>query len=991
MFRRCPTPPPPPRAIRHAAAALAALCLCPAAGAQLVCTDPVTNQWNTGLCSGGPWTTPECWIPGTPTPASHALVDSGAPVIVDGGLVAVDTLTLGHGTHIAIYPGGLLQMRCLNIHAGRLHVHGFEGLPSTGAGVSFTEPVTARLATPLFPYGQIFLDAPDPDQPDRATLSGAPLTLEGYVQLFGNGQVHLDVTNNTWLDDPNALTGVYSGFAGDTLRIINNATVNNARMGAFDGGTLELQSQNLTQGVGAEVVAERGGIVRISGGNVSGGFVARDSGLISHSGGSASSAVFDSTAGGMLEWRGGIVSDITILGPSRLLPPGPGCQPYSMLVTSDTTIVNEGSMEIVAVGTGCAGLHHAFASALTIDGGGEIVLNSTSDAAPNAFISNGSGIHTLTHGAMHTIRGTGQVSLSIFINGGLVVADRPGRQLTLAANIQNNSTLQGAAGLLVLTGGSSITQAPGARILATRPGAGSPPYSVLIENTPVYGGTLEAAPGARIALAGQVALHDNVRILGECLLQPPALGIEQTPIIGGLLTNDGRILVHDGVAATGASLYSAGFVPTTIAGAGEIVLQAPSEDALNLAVVSPGNDDLILGPSQVLRGTGYLGNSSNGSLINQGQIVADAPMRTITQHYRLDNLGTIAARNGGILRVGSPRGGVGAGGELHGPGLCRAEAGSLILLSGGSFLVDASLRGDGGGRVLFDQGSFSGTYVYGPLTLGGSCAVAAGTTIVMRNLDTTITDGALTINDGSGAGTATVSIDSSGPYRLEGSGRTILSTPDTGPSRASIVTYSEVVIGPQHTLAGRGQVLGSFGGGALTIEGALEPGLSAGIIDCTVPVALTPGSVLRIELGGTAPGSEHDKVMTTQRIDLAGALAVSLIGGFVPQFGQQFEILRSGGGFFAPVAGAFGSIALPPLPAGGTGRVLRVVYGQDFVKLVCTCPADFTGDLVANSQDLFDFLAAFFAADPRADVNRDNTVNSQDFFDFLTAFFGRCD
>jgi len=41
-------------------------------------------------------------------------------------------------------------------------------------------------------------------------------------------------------------------------------------------------------------------------------------------------------------------------------------------------------------------------------------------------------------------------------------------------------------------------------------------------------------------------------------------------------------------------------------------------------------------------------------------------------------------------------------------------------------------------------------------------------------------------------------------------------------------------------------------------------------------------------------------------------------------------------------------------------------------------------------QDIFDFLIAYFANDPRADVNSANGVTVQDIFDYLNAYFTGC-
>jgi hypothetical protein len=54
------------------------------------------------------------------------------------------------------------------------------------------------------------------------------------------------------------------------------------------------------------------------------------------------------------------------------------------------------------------------------------------------------------------------------------------------------------------------------------------------------------------------------------------------------------------------------------------------------------------------------------------------------------------------------------------------------------------------------------------------------------------------------------------------------------------------------------------------------------------------------------------------------------------------------------------------------------------------CPADFNGVGGVTVQDIFDFLAAYFANSPSADFNHVGGVTVQDIFDFLAAYFTGC-
>lgn len=63
---------------------------------------------------------------------------------------------------------------------------------------------------------------------------------------------------------------------------------------------------------------------------------------------------------------------------------------------------------------------------------------------------------------------------------------------------------------------------------------------------------------------------------------------------------------------------------------------------------------------------------------------------------------------------------------------------------------------------------------------------------------------------------------------------------------------------------------------------------------------------------------------------------------------------------------------------------------EEGVVILPQCPADFDGNGVAQTQDIFAFLGAWFAGNPSADFDGNGSVQVQDIFAFLNAWFVGC-
>jgi hypothetical protein len=120
-----------------------------------------------------------------------------------------------------------------------------------------------------------------------------------------------------------------------------------------------------------------------------------------------------------------------------------------------------------------------------------------------------------------------------------------------------------------------------------------------------------------------------------------------------------------------------------------------------------------------------------------------------------------------------------------------------------------------------------------------------------------------------------------------------------------------------------------------------------------------------------------------------GALAFSEANNdaFARSSDRCFALPTGGGNTHLTV---IDTTTMPHSVIGSFPHAAFAAHDAEVVEPSPPCPPDFNQDGALNSQDFFDFIAAFFSLQAAADFNHDTFINSQDFFDFLAAFFAGC-
>ena len=722
---------------------------------------------------------------------------------------------------------------------------------------------------------------------DRLTNS-ATHTIHGAYYL-GFNQIVL--TNHGLIDADNSLGHplVVDPTDGET-------NYNDATMQASGGGLLQL-TIGTWDNTGGVIQALDGSVVQITGAGVLGGEL--------------------TTSGtGLIQLRdGGLLADLTNTG--QIQVPNGGGTGYLQ-----GTILNDGTLKVASAGSGT--ILYVYQDT-TLEGTGDLLIG---DDEHNS-VRGASATDRLINGATHTVHGACYLGFNqmVLTNHGLIDADRPG--LTLSVDSTDGETSYNDA-IMQSSNGATLWISTGTW-----------------DNT---GGIIQALDGSVTQIASAGVSGGELTTSGSGLIQLRD---------GGLLadlTNTGRIQVPNGggsgylegtilnegtleVASTGSSTVLYAYGDVTLEGSGDLLI---GDDAHNSVRGAVNTDRLTNGPAHTIHGAYYLGYNLM-LLGNHGLIDADRPGLTLvidpTDSGVCYNDATMQASGGGILQLTT-------GSWDNTGGVIQALDASTVQITGSACVSGGSLNTidsgiielSGNARVadLVNDGYLQipnggGTgYIQGTVTNNGTIDVEgthfstflgidsntelAGTGVLLLGGHNDIYAAGFTLTNGTDHTIRAQGYDNAiypdltNYGTIEAPTGTILIlaaaySPQPGSRTVADGTLNATgTTDMAGTLSGNGTFNGSV---ALTDDGVVAPGTSAGQLTISGAYTQAGGGTLRIELGGTTPGSEYDRLHVTGSATLDGNLEIELIDGFVPEIGAEFVILTAGsvGGCFATVSG----------------------------------------------------------------------------------------
>ncbi len=311
-------------------------------------------------------------------------------------------------------------------------------------------------------------------------------------------------------------------------------------------------------------------------------------------------------------------------------------------------------------------------------------------------------------------------------------------------------------------------------------------------------------------------------------------------------------------------------------------------------------------------------------------------------------------------------------GDMSGSGtLTKTGAGTLTLAGNNGYTGDITLNG---GTLSIGSAANLGATL-GQLNVDNARLQTTGTFNVERT--TTLGAGGATFDTGTGTTlTFDGAIDGVGGLVKAGDGTLVLAglntytgdtTVSTGTLRVNGSVTSAMTVDSGATLGGSGAITGN-----VNVAGTLAPGNSPGLLTVNGDLTLNPGSVTRMEIDGTARGSEYDALDVSGTAALDGTL--DLVFGYVPVDGDRYRLINAGSfvrngdaaNGFAEITSNLGDALLAtPVIDPATYDILIELSQQSYVATA----GDLTGNQRAVATSLDTFSTSGQAADLIAALN----------------------
>ncbi|MEX0877016.1 MAG: GC-type dockerin domain-anchored protein [Phycisphaerales bacterium] len=550
-------------------------------------------------------------------------------------------------------------------------------------------------------------------------------------------------------------------------------------------------------------------------------------------------------------------------------------------------------------------------------------------------------------GTSATIAGSG----SVVFNGDETGIEGEGAASTLIVGPDQTVTGDGVIEDISIENQGSIS-----------PGGGD----LQLNNTDINGGSIEIAADGVLALDGGSTVHDtlvsgvagsvvfandaedilrDISTEGDILL---GRGSRSSVTIDGVLNNNGTLTFHEdnlnhASGIVDQRLFVADGTGATIAGSGSVVFNGDETGIEGEGAAST----LIVGPDQTLAGKGVI---EDISVENQGLIVP-AGGDMIVNNSDLGG-GEIDIASDGVLVLD--------GGSVVQDTMVSGVAGSVIFANGnGDILRDIDTEGD----ILLGRGPRSSATIEGVITNNG-----------------TLTFHEDNANHASGIVDQRLFIGADQSATLVGSGIVVFNGSETGiqGDGNSVLIHED-----GHTITGTG----AFENISIMNNGTIDPsgidrrirlaGDGSGIV-------LEASGRLVADLGGTDE-EMHDalELGSGTAVELGGTLQIRLDDGYIPVFGDTWDIISGGS-----ISGLFDGVEVADA---SLGQVYRVIYQPSRVFVILTCDGDLTGDGGIDFFDLSLFLSYFGSGDVRGDLNDDGQFNFFDISLFLQIFVQGCD